>query len=126
MRRGAIGGVHTSRTEIGAQSSSKSSRVSSHKALIAGGLDAAAPYMTPEKLASMKSDMKQYGEDSFKQFLEQMRSGLQGEARRKLIAKIEVKGEHAVLEARDRPSDVAFSVVPLVKTKNGWKIDVRR
>jgi hypothetical protein len=96
------------------------------KALIAGGLDAAAPYMTPEKLDSMKGDVKQYGEDSYKQFLDQMRRGPQGEARRKLIAKVEVKGEHAELEVRDRPSDVAVSVVPLARTKDGWKVGVRR
>lgn len=74
----------------------------------------------------MKGDVKQYGEDSYKQFLDQMRRGPQGEARRKLIAKVEVKGEHAELEVRDRPSDVAVSVVPLARTKDGWKVGVRR
>src|SRR5258706_5485279 len=54
------------------------------KAMIAGGLDAASPHMTSEKLDQMKGDVKQYGEDSYKQFLEQMRRGAQGEARRRL------------------------------------------
>jgi hypothetical protein len=96
------------------------------KALIAGGLDTASPHMTPEKLDEMKGMVKQYGEDSFKQFLNQMRGGAQGEARRKQIEKVETKGEHAVLKMRERPSDAAVSVVPLARTKDGWKVDVRR
>ena len=96
------------------------------KAMIAGGLDAASPHMTSEKLDQMKGDVKQYGEDSYKQFLEQMRRGAQGEARRKLIAKVEVNGDHAMLEVRDRPSDAAVSVVPLIRMKDGWKVGIRR
>ena len=96
------------------------------KALIAGGIDAASAHMTPQKLDSMKGELKQYGEAAYKQFIEQMRSGPQGEARRKLIAKVDVKGEFAELEVRDRPSDVAVSVVFLARTKDGWKVDVRR
>jgi len=96
------------------------------KALIASGIDAASPYMTPKKLAEMKSDLKQFGEASFKQFIEQVRSLPQGEARRKLIDKVEVNGEYAELEVRDRPSDVAVSVVFLARTKDGWKVDVQR
>ena len=124
----AVAGSHA-QTLTGAQaqkSPQAEAFLAYEKALIAGGLDAASPHMTSEKLGSMKADMKQYGEDSYKQFLDQMRSGPQGEARRKLIAKVEVKGEHAVLEVRDRPSDVAVSVVPLARTKNGWKVDVGR
>ncbi len=96
------------------------------KEMIAGGLDAASPHMTPAKLEQMKGDVKQYGEESFKEFLEQMRRGAQGEVRRKLISKVDVKGDQAVLEVRDRPSDAAVSVVALAKTKDGWKVDIRR
>jgi len=96
------------------------------KALLEGGIDAASPHMTPKKLAEMKSELKQYGEAAFKQFVEQKRSGPQGEARRKLIDKVAVKGEYAELDVRDRPSDVAVSAVFLARTKDGWKVDVRR
>jgi len=94
------------------------------KALIAQGMDAARPHMTPEKLEDLKSMVKHFGAEGFKQFQDKMRSGAQGEARRKQIEKVEVKGDYAVLEARDSPSVV--TVQHLVRTKDGWKVDVRR
>lgn len=94
------------------------------KALLAGGLDAARPFMTPEKLDDLNSMLKNWGEDGFQQFLARMRSGAQGEARRKQIDKVEVKGDSAVLEARDSPN--AVTVQHLAKTADGWKVSVRR
>ena len=67
------------------------------KALIAQGMDGARPYMTPEKLEDLKIMVKHFGEEGFKQFQDKMRSGAQGEARRKQIEKVEVKGDYAVL-----------------------------
>ena len=94
------------------------------KALIAGGLEAAGAHMTPAKMDDLKGMAKMFGDDGFKQFLDRMRSGAQGEARRKQIFKVEVKGEHAVLEARDSPN--AVTVQHLGKSKDGWKVDVKR
>ena len=94
------------------------------KALITGGLDAATPYMTPEKLAELNGMRKSFGEDGFKQFLDRMRGGARDMARRKQIEKVEVKGDYAVLEARDGPHSV--TVQYLAKTKDGWKVDIRR
>ena len=94
------------------------------KALIAQGMDGARPYITPEKLEDLKSMVKHFGEEGFKQFQDKMRSGAQGEARRKQIEKVEVKGDYAVLEARDSPNVVTEQ--HLVKTKDGWKVGVRR
>ncbi len=93
-------------------------------ALLAGGLDAAQPYMTAAKLEELNGMLKTWGEDGFKQFLDRMRGGAKGEARRKQIEKIEVTGGYAVLEARDSPQVV--TVQHLTKTKEGWKVDVRR
>lgn len=94
------------------------------KALIAGGLDAARQYMTPEKLEELNSMVKTWGEQGFQQFLGRMRSGAQGEARRKQVEKVDVKGEYAVLEARDSPQVV--TVQYLARTRDGWKVDIRR
>jgi len=94
------------------------------KALIGQGIDAASAYMTPEKLAEMEDMLKQFGEEGFREFQAKMRNEPQGEARRKQIEKVEVKGDHAVLEARDGPGVV--SVAFLVRTNDGWKIGVRR
>ena len=94
------------------------------KALLAGGLDAARPYMTPEKVDDLNSMVKNWGEDGFKQFLDRMRSGAQGEARRKQIEKVEIKGDYAVLEARDSPN--AITVQYFARTKDGWKVSVKR
>lgn len=94
------------------------------KALIGQGMDAARPHMTPEKVEDLKSMVKNFSEDGFKQFLDKMRGGAQGEARRKQIEKVGVKGDYAVLEARDSPN--AVTVQHLVKTKDGWKVGVRR
>ncbi len=93
-------------------------------ALIAGGLDAARPHMTPEKVKDLESMVKALGEDGFRRFLDRMRSGAQGEARRKQIFKVDVKGDYAVLEARDNPN--AVTVQHLAKTGNGWKVSVKR
>jgi hypothetical protein len=94
------------------------------KGLIAGGMDGARPYMTPEKAQDLQSMVKAFGEEGFKQFRDKMRAGAQGEARRKQIEKVEVKGDYAVLEARDSPNVVTEQ--HLVKTKDGWKVGVRR
>ncbi len=93
-------------------------------ALIARGLEAARPYMTADKVDDLQGMAKTFGEDGFNQFLERMRSGAQGEARRKQIEKVEVKGDSAVLEARDSPQ--AVTVQYLQKTSAGWKVSVRR
>lgn len=95
------------------------------KALLWQGIDAAGAYMTPERLADMKAQIKQFGAEGFKQMqIEKRKSTLQGEARRKQIEKVEVKDNHAVLEARNGPNDV--DLAPLTKTKDGWKVDIRR
>lgn len=93
------------------------------KALIAGGLDAAKPHMTPAKLEELNGMKKMFGEEGFKQFLDKMRGGAQGEARRQQIQKVEVKGDRAVLEARDSPN--AVTVQHLARTKDGWKVTIR-
>ena len=93
-------------------------------ALMAGGLEAARPHMTPDKLDELNGMLKNFGEDGFKQFLERMRGGARDMARRKQIEKVEVKGDYAVLEARDSPAVV--TVQHFAKTKDGWKVDVRR
>ena len=94
------------------------------QALIAKGMDGARPHMTPEKVEDLNSMVKNFGADGFKQFLDKMRAGAQGEARRKQVEKVEVKGDYAVLEARDSPN--AVTVQHLVNTKDGWKVGVRR
>lgn len=93
-------------------------------AMITGGLEAARPSMTPEKLEELNGMLKSFGEDGFKQFLGRMRGGAKGEARRKQIEMVEVKGNHAVLEARDSPN--AITVQHFAKTADGWKVDIRR
>jgi len=89
-------------------------------ALIAKGMDGARPYMTAEKVEDLNSMVNAFGEEGFKQFLEKMRGGAQGEA----LEKIDVKGDRAVLEARDGPN--AVTVQHLLKTSDGWKVHVRR
>jgi len=93
-------------------------------ALISGGLDAARPHMTPEKLDDLNGMRQSFGEDGFKQFLDRMRRGARDMARRKQIEKVEVNGDHAVLEARDGPHSLTLQY--LAKTKDGWKVDIRR
>ena len=91
------------------------------KALLWQGIDAAGAYMTAERLAGMKAQVKQFGEDGFKQMqAERRKSTPQGEARRKQIEKVVVDGDSAVLEARSGPNDV--DVARLVKMKDGWMI----
>lgn len=94
------------------------------KALIAGGLDAARPTMTAAKVDDLQGMARAFGEDGFKQFLDRMRSGAQGEARRKQIEKVTVTGDYAVLEARDGPN--AVTVQHLAKTSDGWKVSVKQ
>lgn len=94
------------------------------KEMSAKGIEGAQPYMTPAKLDEMNGMVKAFGADGFKQYQDKMRSGAQGEARRKQIEKVEVKGEYAVLEARDGPN--VLTVQHLRQTKDGWKVDVRR
>ena len=45
------------------------------KGLIAQGMDGARPHMTPEKLEDLKSMVKHFGEEGFKQFQDKMRGG---------------------------------------------------
>ena len=90
----------------------------------AKGIEGAQPYMTPAKLDEMNGMVKAFGAEGFKQYQDKMRGGAQGEARRKQIEKVEVKGEYAVLEARDSPN--VLTVQHLRQTKDGWKVDVRR
>ena len=92
-------------------------------ALLKGGLEAAKPHMTPEKVADLQMMVKMFGEEGFKQFLDKMRGGAQGDARRAQIFKVEVKGERAVLEARDTPNVVTEQ--HLLRTKDGWKVHIR-
>ncbi len=94
------------------------------KALLAGGLDGARPYMTPAKFDELEGMRKSFGEDGFRQFLDRMRGGAQGAARRKQIDKAELQGEHAMLEARDGPTVLTFQF--LARTSEGWKVDIRR
>ena len=94
------------------------------KAVSSEGIEGARPYMTPEKVADLQSMVKMFGADGFKQFQDKMRAGAQGEARRKQIEKVDVKGDYAVLEARDSPNVVTEQ--HLLKTKDGWKVHVRR
>lgn len=92
------------------------------KALLWQGLDAASTYMTPEKLADMRSMIEQFSADGFKEFQTRRRASTpRGEARRRQIEKVVVEGDSAVLEARSGPHDVA--VARLAKTKDGWKIE---
>ena len=94
------------------------------KALLWQGIDAAGAHMTPQRLASMKDQLKQFGEEGFKQMqIERRKSTPQGEARRKQIGKVVVDGDTAVLEVRNGPNDV--DQVPLAKTKDGWKVTTR-
>ena len=94
------------------------------KALLWQGIDAAGAHMTVERLANMKAQLKQFGEDGFKQMqAERRKSTPQGEARRKQIEKVVVDGDSAVLEVRNGPNDV--DQVPLAKTKDGWKVTTR-
>ena len=91
------------------------------KALIWDGVEAAAAYMTAERLANMRAQLKQFGEDGFKQMqTERRKSTLQGEARRKQIEKVVVDSNKAVLTVRDSPNVVEEP--PLEMTKDGWKI----
>lgn len=94
------------------------------KALLAGGLDGARPYMTPAKFDELEGMRASFGEDGFRQFLDRMRGGAQGAARRKQIEKVELQGEHAMLEARDGPN--VLTVQFLARTSDGWKVDIRR
>ncbi|MCM8613000.1 hypothetical protein [Accumulibacter sp.] len=94
------------------------------KALLAGGLEGARPYMTPAKFDELEGMRKSFGEDGFRQFLDRLRGGAQGAARRKQIEKVEVKGEQAMLEARDGPN--VLTVQFLARTSEGWKVDIRR
>jgi hypothetical protein len=93
------------------------------KAIIGGGIDAAKPWMTPAKVADLEAMVAAFGPAGFEEFRGRMRAGAQGEARRKQIEKVAIDGDRAVLEARDDPH--AVSVGHLLRTKDGWKIDVR-
>ena len=51
---------------------------------------------------------------------ERRKSTAHGEARRQQIKKVVVDGDYAVLETS------TADLVPLVKTKGGWKVGLRR
>ncbi|WP_292610203.1 hypothetical protein [Nitrobacter sp. 62-13] len=92
-------------------------------ALIEGGLKAAIPYMTSEKLTDLKGMAEAFGEDGFNEFLDRMRGGAQGEAQRKQIMSVAIDGDHAVLEVRDKANTVPEQ--HLDRTKDGWKVGTR-
>ena len=94
------------------------------KAMIDGGLDAAKPWMTPAKVADLEGMTAAFGPAGFAEFRGRMRAGAQGEARRKQVQKVTIDGDHAVLEARDDAHTVSEG--HLARTKDGWKVDVRR
>jgi len=94
------------------------------KAMVAGGIDAAKVWMTPAKVEELNGMVAAFGPAGFEQFRGRMRAGAQGPARRKQIEKVTVDGDHAVLEARD--DKTTMTEMHLTRTKDGWKIDVRR
>jgi hypothetical protein len=57
------------------------------------------------------------GEDGFNEFLDRMRGGAQGEARRKQIMSVVIDGDHAVLEVRNKANTVPEQ--HLDRTKGG-------
>jgi hypothetical protein len=80
--------------------------------------------MTAAKLNDLKGIARMFGDDGFKQLLDRMREGAQGDGRRKQIFKVEVQGDHAVPEALDSPN--AATVQHLDKTQDGSKVGVKR
>ena len=120
----SAGGQAQTLTGVEAQHSPQAEAFLAYEAaLIVGGLEAAQPRMTPAKLDDLKSMVAAFGVEGFNQFLDRMRSGAQGEARRAQIEKVEVDGEHAVLEARDSPHVITEQ--HLANTADGWKVDAR-
>lgn len=92
------------------------------EALLDHGIDATAPYVTPARMAQMKSDMAQFGADGFREFQQQMRAATpRGDARRAQIETLIITGNKAVLSARSGPNMV--DEVHLTKVGNDWKID---
>ncbi len=92
------------------------------EALLDHGIDATAPYVTPARMAQMKSDLAQFGADGFREFQQQMRAATPcGDARRAQIESLVVTGDKAVLNARSGPHMV--DEVHLAKVGNDWKID---
>lgn len=95
------------------------------KALTNDGIEAASKYMTPERLASMREMLKQFGPESFKEFQDKMRaSAPKGKARRKQIETVTINGDLAVLEARTDPNVV--DEILFLRTQEGCKIDKGR
>ncbi len=91
-------------------------------ALLDHGIDATAPFVTPARMAQMKSDLEQLGADGFREFQQHMRAVTpRGDARRAQIEKLIITGDKAVLDARTGPHMV--DVVHLTKVGADWKID---
>ncbi|MGO4562683.1 hypothetical protein [Rhizobiales bacterium 3FA27D7] len=116
-------GAQTLKGEAARKSPQADAFLAYEHALIEGGLKAAIPYMTPEKLADLKGMAEMFGEEGFNEFLARMRGGAQGEARRKQIMSVAVDGDHALLEARDDPNTVTEQ--HLDRATDGWKVGLR-
>ncbi len=116
-------GAQTLKGEAARKSPQADAFLAYEHALIEGGLKAAIPYMTPEKLADLKGMAEMFGEEGFNEFLARMRGGAQGEARRKQIMSVAVDGDHALLEARDDPNTVTEQ--HLDWATDGWKVGLR-
>ena len=92
------------------------------EALLDHGIDAVAPYVTPARLAQMKSELEQFGADGFREFQQHARAATpRGDARRAQIESLVITGNKAVLSARSGPHMV--DEVHLIKVGNEWKID---
>jgi hypothetical protein len=109
-------------TGVAAQNSPQAAVLLAYeKAFLRQGIEAAAPYMTAERLADLQAMLKKYGEASFRDFqTRQRQSTPQGDARRRQIEKIVVTSDNAVLTARTGPNVV--DEIRLTKTANGWKV----
>lgn len=116
-------GAQTLKGEAARKSPQADAFLAYEHALIEGGLKAAIPYMTPEKLADLKGMAEMFGEEGFNEFLARMRGGAQGEARRKQIMSVAIDDDHAMLEARDDPNTITEQ--HLDRTREGWKVGMR-
>ena len=96
-------------------------------ALLDGGLEAAAKYMTQAKRDEFKQMLDGFGMDGFKQMqAEKRRTRVAPEERRKLIQKVEISGDYAYLEAATERKGV-LDIAGFQKTADGWKVTpVRR
>ena len=116
-------GAQTLKGEAAQKSPQADAFLAYEHALIEGGLKAAIPYMTPEKLADLNGMAEIFGEEGSNEFLARMRGGAQGEARRRQIMSVAIDGDHAVLEARDGPNTTTEQ--HLDRTRDGWRVGLR-